>query len=380
MMQRLEKYDMYIMVTAVALTCLGVVMVFSASAVMADKRYHDGFYYLKRQGGFAVLGLFVMFLTMQFDYRRWKTLSVYALGLSLLLLLAVLIPGIGGTAGGSSRWIKLFFGLRFQPSELAKIALIMFMAFSLDRKQDKVKELGKGFLPYMAVLMILIALLLKQPDLGSAVTLCLVAFTMLFAAGTRTSHILAVLLISLPIFYKLVMDVDYRRQRILAFLDPWQDPLHGGYQIIQSLLAFGKGGLSGVGLGNGMQKLFYLPEAHTDFILAVIGEEFGLLGVVIVVCMFFLLVQRAFCVALAAQDTFGRFLALGIGALFGIQATFNMGVVTGLLPTKGLALPFLSYGGSSLLVSLFAVGILLNISSGLSIPGTVQFPKIKHTK
>jgi len=380
MMQRLEKYDMYIMVTAVALTCLGVVMVFSASAVMADKRYHDGFYYLKRQGGFAVLGLFVMFLTMQFDYRRWKTLSVYALALSLLLLLAVLIPGIGGTAGGSSRWIKLFFGLRFQPSELAKIALIMFMAFSLDRKQDKVKELGRGFLPYMAVLMILIALLLKQPDLGSAVTLCLVAFTMLFAAGTRTSHILAVLLISLPIFYKLVMDVDYRRQRILAFLDPWQDPLHGGYQIIQSLLAFGKGGLSGVGLGNGMQKLFYLPEAHTDFILAVIGEEFGLLGVVIVVGMFFLLVQRAFCVALAAQDTFGRFLALGIGALFGIQATFNMGVVTGLLPTKGLALPFLSYGGSSLLVSLFSVGILLNISSGLSIPGTVQFPKIKQAK
>lgn len=380
MFKQLEKYDPYILIITLALTCLGVVMVFSASAVMADKRYHDGFYFLKRQGGFALLGLLVMFVTMRFDYRQWKTLSVYALGLSLLLLLAVLIPGIGGTAGGSSRWIKLFFGLRFQPSELAKIALIMFMAFSLDRKQDKVKELGKGFLPYMAVLMILIALLLKQPDLGSAVTLCLVAFTMLFAAGTRSSHILAVILISLPIFYKLVMDVDYRRQRIMAFLDPWQDPLHGGYQIIQSLLAFGKGGLSGVGLGNGMQKLFYLPEAHTDFILAVIGEEFGFLGVVIVIGMFFLLVQRAFCIALAAQDTFGRFLALGIAALFGIQATFNMGVVTGLLPTKGLALPFLSYGGSSLLVSLFSVGILLNISSGLSIPGTLGLPSIKQAK
>lgn len=369
MFKQLEKYDPYILIITLALTCLGVVMVFSASAVMAEKRYHDAFYFLKRQGGFAGLGLLVMYFTMRFDYRHWKTLSVYALGLSLLLLLAVLLPGIGGTAGGSSRWIKLFFGLRFQPSELAKIALIMFMAFSLDRKQDKVKELGKGFLPYMAVLMVLIALLLKQPDLGSAVTLCLVAFTMLFAAGTRTIHILAVVLISLPIFYKLVMDVDYRRQRILAFLDPWQDPLHGGYQIIQSLLAFGKGGLSGVGLGNGMQKLFYLPEAHTDFILAVIGEEFGLLGVLIVIGMFFLLVLRALSVALAAQDTFGRFLALGIATLFGIQATFNMGVVTGLLPTKGLALPFLSYGGSSLLVSLFAVGILLNISSGLNISG-----------
>lgn len=378
MFKQLEKYDPYILIITLALTCLGVVMVFSASAVMADKRYHDGFYFLKRQGGFALLGLLVMFVTMRFDYRQWKTLSVYALGLSLLLLLAVLIPGIAGTAGGSSRWIKLFFGLRFQPSELAKISLVMFMAFSLDRKQDKVKELGKGFLPYMVVLMILIALLLKQPDLGSAVTLCLVAFTMLFTAGTRPSHILAVILISLPIFYKLVMDVDYRRQRIVAFLDPWQDPLHGGYQIIQSLLAFGKGGLSGVGLGNGMQKLFYLPEAHTDFILAVIGEEFGFLGVVIVIGMYFLLVQRAFYIALAAQDTFGRFLALGIAALFGIQATFNMGVVTGLLPTKGLALPFLSYGGSSLLVSLFSVGILLNISSGLNMPGTLQFPTIKR--
>lgn len=378
MFKQFEKYDPYILIITLALTCLGVVMVFSASAVMADKRYHDAYYFLKRQGGFALLGLLVMFVTMRFDYRQWKTLSVYALGLSLLLLLAVLIPGIGGTAGGSSRWIKLFFGLRFQPSELAKIALIMFMAFSLDRKQDKVKELGKGFLPYMVVLMVLIALLLKQPDLGSAVTLCLVAFTMLFSAGTRPSHILAVILISLPIFYKLVMDVDYRRQRILAFLDPWQDPLHGGYQIIQSLLAFGKGGLSGVGLGNGMQKLFYLPEAHTDFILAVIGEEFGFLGVVIVIGMFFLLVQRAFCIALAAQDTFGRFLALGIAALFGIQATFNMGVVTGLLPTKGLALPFLSYGGSSLLVSLFSVGILLNISSGLNIPGTLGLSMAKQ--
>lgn len=378
MFKQLEKYDPYILIITLALTCLGVVMVFSASAVMADKRYHDGFYFLKRQGGFALLGLLVMFVTMRFDYRQWKTLSVYALGLSLLLLLAVLIPGIAGTAGGSSRWIKLFFGLRFQPSELAKISLVMFMAFSLDRKQDKVKELGKGFLPYMVVLMILIALLLKQPDLGSAVTLCLVAFTMLFTAGTRPSHILAVILISLPIFYKLVMDVDYRRQRIVAFLDPWQDPLHGGYQIIQSLLAFGKGGLSGVGLGNGMQKLFYLPEAHTDFILAVIGEEFGFLGVVIVIGMYFLLVQRAFYIALAAQDTFGRFLALGIAALFGIQATFNMGVVTGLLPTKGLALPFLSYGGSSLLVSLFSVGILLNISSGLNMPGTLGLSMAKQ--
>lgn len=379
MIQRLEKYDIYTMMTALALTCFGVVMVYSASAVMADKRYHDGFFFLKRQGGFALLGFVVMFVTMQIDYRIWKQKAVYVLAFSLLLLVAVLIPGIGGSAGGSSRWIKLVLGFRFQPSELAKIALIMYMAFSLDRKQDVVKSLWKGFLPYMVVLMFMIALLLKQPDLGSAVTLFLVAFTMLFAAGTRARHILSVLLISLPLLYSLVMNVAYRRRRIMAFQDPWQDPLDSGFQTIQSLLAMGKGGFFGVGLGNSMQKLFYLPEAHTDFILAVIGEEFGFLGITVVIGMFFMLVQRAICISMAAPDTFGRFLALGIAALFGIEATVNMGVVTGMLPTKGLALPFLSYGGSSLLISLFAVGILLNISSGLNIPGSF-FPHARRHK
>lgn len=365
MYHKFEKYDLYTLVTVIALTCFGVVMVYSASAVMADKRYHDGFYFLKRQGGFALLGLLVMLVTMQIDYRHWKIAAVYALGFSLLLLVLVLIPGIGGSAGGASRWIKLAFGMRFQPSELAKIALIMFMAFSLDRKQDKIKLLGKGFLPYMAVLMILIALLLKQPDLGSAVTLFLVAFIMLFSAGTRARHILSVILLAVPFFYFLVVNVDYRLRRFKGFWDPWQDPLGSGYQIIQSMLAFGKGGLSGTGLGNSMQKLFYLPEAHTDFILAVIGEELGLLGVMVVIGMFVVLVQRGFCIAMAAPDIFGRFLALGIAGLFGIEVIINMGVVTGMLPTKGLALPFLSYGGSSLLVSLFAAGVLLNISLGL---------------
>ncbi|MBI5483250.1 MAG: FtsW/RodA/SpoVE family cell cycle protein, partial [Deltaproteobacteria bacterium] len=255
---------------------------------------------------------------------------------------------------------------------------IMFMAFSLDRKQDKVKSLSKGFLPYMALLMILIALLLKQPDLGSAVTLFLVAFIMLFSAGTRARHILSVILLAVPFFYLLVVNVEYRLRRFKGFWDPWKDPLGSGYQIIQSMLAFGKGGLSGMGLGSGLQKLFYLPEAHTDFILAVIGEEFGLLGVTVVIGMFFLLVQRAFCIAMAAPDIFGRFLALGIAGLFGIEVIINMGVVTGMLPTKGLALPFLSYGGSSLVVSLFAVGILLNISSGLHLPGNLQFPARKQ--
>jgi cell division protein FtsW len=346
-------------------------MVYSASAIMADKRYQDSFYFLKRQGGFAAVGFILMYVALQVDYHLWRKLAVPALIISLVLLGAVFIPGLGGSAGGSSRWIRLFAGFRFQPSEMAKIALIMYMAFSLDRKQDKVKDLGKGFLPYMVVLMVLLALLLKQPDLGSAVTLFLVAFAMLFAAGTRTRHILSVLLLSLPFFYFLVMNVAYRKRRIMSFLDPWKDPQDSGFQIIQSWLALGTGGLMGRGLGNGIQKMFYLPEAHTDFILAVIGEEFGFLGVLVIVGLFFILVQRAICIALAAPDSFGRHLAFGIAVLFGIEATVNMGVVTGLLPTKGLTLPFISYGGSSLLVSLFAVGILLNISSGLNIPASM---------
>ena len=222
--------------------------------------------------------------------------------------------------------------------------------------------------------MILLSLLLVQPDMGSAVTLFLVAFTMLFAAGTRPRHIISVFLLALPFVYFLIVNVPYRLRRVTAFLDPWKDPLGGGYQAIQSLLALGKGGLIGVGLGNSRQKLFYLPEAHTDFILAVIGEEFGFFGVMIVIGIFFLLVQRALCVALAAPDAFGRYLALGIASLFGIEALVNMGVVFGLLPTKGLALPFLSYGGSSLIISMFAVGILLNISSGLNLPGGLLLP------
>jgi len=215
----------------------------------------------------------------------------------------------------------------------------------------------------MIILMILLALILMQPDLGSAITLFLVAFAMLFAAGARKTYIFSVILLSLPFFYLLVMNVAYRKRRIMAFLNPWNDPQNTGYQIIQSLMAMGSGGPFGRGLGEGTQKLFYLPEAHTDFILAVIGEELGYVGVLVVVGLFAVLVERSVGIALNARDSFGRSVPLGISVLLGVEASINMGVVTGLLPTKGLALPFVSYGGSSLIVTLFAVGILLNISS-----------------
>jgi cell division protein FtsW len=362
---KLEEYDLVIMLMAIALTCFGVVMVYSASSVMAAKRFHDGFFFLKRQGIFALVGFVVMLVVMRIDYHTWKKLAAPALLLCMVLLVMVLIPGIGGKAGGSSRWIKLP-GFNLQPSEMGKLALIMFMAFSLDRKQDKVKQFASGIIPYMVLLAPLIGLLALQPDLGGAMTLAAVAAIMLFAAGTRISHLFSMVLLALPLLaYKLSR--GYHKGRIDAYLDPWSDPGGKGFQIIQSWLALGTGGVFGTGLGEGKQKLFYLPEAHTDFILAVVGEELGFLGVLVIIGMFFLLVQRALRIAVAAPDDFGRFLALGIAVLFGIQASVNMGVVTGLLPTKGLALPFISYGGSSLLINLFAVGILLNISSGLKI-------------
>lgn len=365
MLKKLEEYDLVIMLMAIALTCFGVVMVYSASSIMADKRFHDGFFFLKRQGLFALIGFTLMIVVMRIDYHVWKPLAVPSLLLCMVLLGLVLIPGIGGKIGGSSRWIK-FPGFNLQPSEMAKLALILYMAYSLDKKQDKVKSLTSGFIPYMIVLMFLIGFLVVQPDLGGALTLAAVAMVMLFAAGTRLIYIISMIPLALP-FLAYKLSTGYHKGRIDAFLDPWSDPAGKGFQIIQSWLALGTGGIFGQGLGEGKQKLFYLPEAHTDFILAVVGEELGFFGVAVIIGMFFLLVQRAMRIAVAAPDSFGRFLALGIAVLFGIEASVNMGVVTGLLPTKGLALPFISYGGSSLLTSLVCVGILLNISSGLKL-------------
>ena len=361
-MKKAEGYDLVILLMAVALTCFGVVMVYSASSIMAAKKFHDGFFYLKRQGIYAILGFGVMWFAMRIDYQEWRKYAVPILLCCLLLLVMVFVPGIGGKAKGASRWIRLP-GFNLQPSEMAKIALIIYMAYSLDKKQDKVRFFSTGFLPYMVLLAGMLLLLLKQHDLGAALTLGSVAVIMLFAAGTRPRYILGMVVLALPFLYFLVMNVDYRRRRILSYLNPWEDPNDAGFQIIQSWLAFGNGGVLGQGLGEGKQKLFYLPEAHTDFILSVVGEELGVIGVLVIAAMFLLLVHRSIRVAIYAEDNFGRFLAFGIAVLIGIEAFVNMGVVTGLLPTKGLALPFLSYGGSSLIISLFAVGLLLNVSS-----------------
>jgi cell division protein FtsW len=364
--KRVEGFDIIVLVMAVILTCFGVVMVYSASSVMAAKKFHDGFYFLKRQSLFALVGFVGMGVLMQIDYHIWKKWAVPLFFICFFLLLVVFVPGIGGTAKGASRWIR-FPGFNFQPSELAKVALIIYMAYSLDKRQDKLKQFMSGFFPYLLILGVFIVVLLCQHDMGAAMTMGAVAIVMLFAAGTRVQYIVGMVLVALPGICYLIFTKAYRMRRITAFLDPWQDPTDAGFQIIQSWLALGTGGIFGQGLGEGKQKLFYLPEAHTDFILSVCGEELGFLGVIVIASMFLLLVQRSIRVAIAAEDNFGRFLAFGIAVLIGLEGFINMAVVTGMLPTKGIALPFVSYGGSSLIITLCAVGILLNVSTKMRV-------------
>ncbi len=361
-MELRRGYDTTILLLAVVLTCFGVVMVYSSSSIMAIRRYEDGLFFLKRQGVFAAMGFLLMFVMSQIDYHHLRRLAVPGLMICALLLMAVFLPGVGSHAGGASRWIRLP-GFSFQPSEMAKLGLILYMAHSLAKKQEKIKSFKVGFIPYMVVLAFFLVLLLAQPDLGSALTLGVVAMVMLLVAGTRLSYLFSIVILALPFLYFAVMNVDYRRKRIMAFLNPWEDPTNTGFQIIQSWIAFGSGGPWGAGLGEGKQKLFYLPEAHTDFIFSVVGEELGFAGVMVVSAMFLVLILRGFRTAMLAPDDFGRFLAFGLSLLLGLEAFVNFAVVMGMVPTKGLALPFLSYGGTSLLCTLIAVGILLNISS-----------------
>ncbi len=356
--------DTTLLLLAVALTCIGVVMVYSSSSIMAAQRFNDGFYFLKRQLLFTLVGFLLMVGATYFNYQNWRRLAVLTLLGSIVLLGLVLVPGLGIRVGGALRWLRLP-GFNLQPAELVKLGLVLYLAHSLTRKKEKVRSLAKGYLPYMLVLGVLLGLLLKQPDLGSAMIIAGVAMSMLLVVGVRWYYIAATILACLPALYILIMQVDYRRRRIMAFLDPWEDPFDTGFQIIQSLVAFGKGGALGQGLGVGEQKLFYLPEAHTDFIFSVIGEELGLIGVLVVAALFLLLVLCGIRIALQCQDPFGRNLAFGLSVLLGLEAFVNLAVCMGLLPTKGLALPFISYGGTSLVVCLIAVGILLNISASL---------------
>jgi cell division protein FtsW len=362
-----SPYDQILLVSTVSLVALGMAMIFTASNVMAQSQYSDPYYFIKRQGIYALLGLGVLFLGRAVDYHNYRRWVYHFLLLSLISLVLVFVPGIGGKVRGAARWLRLG-PLTLQPSEFAKLAIALFMAYSLARKQEKMKHFGIGFLPHMIVAGVFIALIGKEPDFGTAITLGAIVFTMLFVGGTRLTHILLSLGAVIPLAVLMVLRDPKKYDRILSFLDPWKHGQDVGYQLKQSLLAIGSGGLLGLGPGHSKAKLFYLPDAHTDFILSIFSEETGFLGVMLVLALFIIVVSRGLWLSLKAPDSFGSYLALGLTLLIGLPAIINLGVVSGIFPTKGLSLPFLSYGGSGLLVNLLAVGILLNISSQIKHP------------
>ena len=346
--------------STIFLVLTGVVMVYSASSIMADKRFGDSFFFLKRHTVYAMLAIAAMIAVARVDYRKIEKLVYPLLVFSMFLLLLLLIPGIGTEVGGATRWLRIGpFSL--QPSEPAKLAVIFFLALSFSHKKD-MTDFKTGFLPYIVVMALFLSLMLLQPDFGTAMTLAGIVFVMLFVAGARLVHLGGLSAVMVFAASMLIAGSEYRKKRILSFIDPWSDPQDTGFQIIQSFLAFGSGGWMGRGLGEGRQKLFYLPEPHTDFVLPVIGEEIGFIGLVAVIVLFVLIVMVGIRAALKAEDEFGRYLAIGITSMIALQAIINMGVVMGLLPTKGLPLPFVSYGGTSLIVNMIGVGILLNIT------------------
>ena len=357
------RYDPVLLGIVLLLTMGGVVMVYSSSAVYASARLGDGLWFFKRQAAGALLGLGALLLAMKVGYQRLEKLAVPLLLLALVLLVLVQIPGLGHAAGGARRWLRLG-PLTFQPSEVAKIALVLWLARSLARKGERVAELSVGLLPHLLVLGLVAGLLLLEPDFGTTVVLAAVTLALLFAAGVRASWLLGLVLAAVPVALVLVWRSPYRLQRVLTFLDPWKDPRGHGYQTVESLLGFGSGGAFGVGLGLSHQKLFFLPAAHTDFILSIVGEELGFAGVLAVLLLFAALVWRGLKAAHAASDAFGVWLALGLTLLFSLEALVNAGMALALLPTKGIALPFLSYGMSQVIASLFAAGLLLSVSGG----------------
>jgi cell division protein FtsW len=354
--------DPVLLGAVLALVALGLVMVYSASAVTAAEKLGNGLYFLERQLIAAGVGLVAMAAAVRLGYRKLARLAFPMLLLSIGLLILVLVPGVGATVGGAKRWLRLP-GISVQPAEIAKFTWVVYLAYSLAKKREKVATFSVGFLPHLLLAGVLVALCMAEPDFGSSVELLVLLFILLFAAGTKLSYLVGSVLLALPMAWAAVAHSPYRWARIKAFLDPWAHRHDIGYQVAQSLISVGSGGFFGVGLGESKQKLFFLPEAHTDFIFSIIGEELGLLGALLTIALYAVVVWRGTRAALRASETFGTYLGLGLTAMLGVQAAVNMSVAMGMLPTKGLTLPFVSYGGCSLVVSMAAAGVLLSLSA-----------------
>jgi len=366
-MARKLKSDKLLFLATFVLVCMSVVMVYSASAVLAMERLGNAYYYLWKQGAWALLGLLILFVVMRIDYRNlrqpvviWTALGVVGIALVLVLFMPA--------RNGSHRWFAMG-GITLQPSELAKLALILFTAALLERRMHRIDEVGYALVPIAIATGLVAGLVVIEPDFGTALSIVAIVGVMVFAAGLSYRYIIGAGLVMLPVVSAVLLSAGYRRRRLLSFLDPEADPLGAGYQAIQSKIAIGKGGLLGEGVMEGTQKLFYLPEPHTDFIFAVIGEELGLIGATLIVLCFGVIAWRGYRAAVLAPDRFGAFLAVGLTTMVVMQAFFNISVVLGLVPNKGIPLPFVSAGGSSLLISLMGMGILLNVSQHGTAPG-----------
>ncbi len=359
------EFDSVIFYTTILLVFIGIIMVFSASYVQSSFKHHDAYYFLKRNVIYAILGFISMMFISNIDYTFWKK-NAKAIGIVATILLLLVITPLGIKANGARRWLG-FGGLTIQPAEIAKFATIIITAKIIEIRYDKMKSLTKGVIPVLIVPIIFFALIMCQPNMSTAGTIILVVFVMVFVAGMNMKFVIAMFGSGVAAFLVLALTSEYRLKRILSFLDPFQDPLGNGYQVIQGLYALGSGGLFGMGLGKSQQKWFYIPEPQNDFIFAIIGEELGLVGCAIVIMLFVILVYRCVRIALKCSNVFACMMVIGIGAQIGIQAALNIAVATSSMPVTGVALPFISYGGTSLIIFMSAVGIVLNISKYVKI-------------
>jgi cell division protein FtsW len=355
-------YDKFLLAGTLLLLSIGVVIVYSASSVIAQQKFGSDIYFLKRHVIYALIGILALIVCRYVPYPVYRKVAYPILGVTFVLLIALHVPGVGHSVGGANRWLRIF-GVSFQPSELARLALIIYLAYSLSKKRERIKEFSIGFLPHAIVAGSMALLIVVQPDFGMAAMLALITWIMLFVGGVRFFYLFTSVAALLPLAYYLLFHVGYRAKRLVSFIDPWRYESDAGYQIVHSLMAFGSGGILGSGIGNSYQKLFYLPEPHTDFVFSVLGEELGLAGVLFVLSLYVMIVWRGIVIAMKAEDLFAVYLAVGLVSAVGLQVCVNIGVVMGLLPTKGLTLPFMSYGGTSLVINAAAIGILMNISA-----------------
>lgn len=359
-MQALSRARTLLIGSAVLLLAVGVVMIYSASAIYAQDTMGDSEYFLKRHLIYLIAGGWLAYLASTCEIETLRRHSKKYLLIVTVLLIFVLVPGLGHATKGARRWFKLF-GFSFQPSEFLKLVLILYFADYLERKRAELGDFKRTLLPALAVMGFTSGLVFLQPDLGTAVTVAATAMMLFFAAGIPWMYLAGIVLAALPGLAWAMLAKPYRRKRLLAFFHPWDDPRGVGFQIIQSFLALGSGGLFGVGLGKSQQKLFYLPESHTDFIFSIIGEELGFLGAGSVLLLFFVFLFAGMVIVVRSKGIFEQLLGLGLVGLIGLEVVINIGVSTGALPTKGLSLPFISYGGSTLIVNMIAVGLLVNL-------------------